>query len=247
MCEIGERGDRMYHVAVCENDLDMLDHARCLCHEILGDAEVDHDISLFTSAETLESTLKEKNDPFQLIIMDIKLGEKDGLTLAKEIYSRNADIGIVFITNYPEFAAEGYDAHPIHFLTKPIDKMRLTEAIKIDLKRKALPKTVTINYGRKVAVYPIREIYYIESRNHHIHIKTANGFDEIRLSLSEVELMLSCQFQRCHASYLVNLEYVKKVGKTEIVLKDDTKLPVSRSYSNRFVTAYLRYFNTYLS
>jgi len=67
------------------------------------------------------------------------------------------------------------------------------------------------------------------------------------LTLSEVEALLSNQFQRCHASYLVNLEYVREVGKTEIVLRGGKKLPLSRTYADRFGTAYLRYFNTYLS
>jgi len=45
----------------------------------------------------------------------------------------------------------------------------------------------------------------------------------------------------------VNLEYVREVGKSEVVLRGGTTLPISRTYSDRFATAYLRYFNTYLS
>jgi len=237
----------MYKVAICEDEPTMLESVRALCNEILNELEVEHEISLFTSAEALETVLDEKGDPFHLLISDINLECKSGLTLAKELYARNSEISVIFMTNHREYAEEGYDAHPIHFLTKPINRVRLTEAIKIDLKRKALPKTITLNYGRKVVALPINEIYYIESRNHHIYICRGDESHEIRLTLSEVEALLSNQFQRCHASYLVNLEYVREVGKTEIVLRGGKKLPLSRTYADRFGTAYLRYFNTYLS
>lgn len=244
-CEKG--GDGMYKVAVCEDEPYTLEQTGSLCDEILNESAVEHEISLFTSAEALEAVIAETGDSFQLIILDIQLDGKSGLTLAKEIYSRNSDIGIVFMTNHREYAEEGYDAHPIHFLTKPIDRARLTEAIKIGLKRKSLPQTITLNYGRKIAVLSIKDIDYIESRNHHICIHKANEVQEIRLPLSEVEAMLSTQFQRCHASYLVNLSTVREVGKSEVILQGGTRLPLSRSYRERFATAYLRYFNTYLS
>lgn len=237
----------MYKIAICEDEPYTLENTRSLCSDILNKHEVEHEISLYSSAEELEAVLDEKGDPFHLLILDIKLEKKSGLTLAKELYSRNSEMGIVFMTNYCEYAQEGYDAHPIHFLTKPIDRSRLTEAIKTDLKRKALPKTITLNYGRKLMILPVKEICYIESRNHHIFICKKDDTHEIRMKLTEVEPLLSNQFQRCHTSYLVNLEYVKEVGKTEVLLQNGKKLPISRMWRDRFATAYLRYFNTYLS
>ena len=237
----------MYKVAICEDEPVILESTCALCEDILNELEVQHEISLFSSAEEVEAILDEEGDPFHLLILDIQLEEKSGLTLAKEMYVRNSEIGIVFMTSCRDFAEEGYDAHPIHFLIKPVDRTRLTEAIKIDLKRRALPKTVTLNYGRKVVALPTKEIYYIESRNHNIFIRKENDSQELRMTLSEVEALLPNQFQRCHASYLVNLEYVREVGKSEVVLRGGITLPISRTYSDRFATAYLRYFNTYLS
>lgn len=237
----------MYKVAICEDDRLTLERTRSLCDEILCGLKAEHEISLFSSAEALETVLDERDDPFHLLILDIKLEKKSGLTLAKELYDRGSEIGVIFMTNYREYAEEGYDAHPIHFLMKPIDRTRLAEAIKIDLKRKALPKMVTLSYGRKMLTLPVKEIHYIESRNHHIYVFREDEVHEIRLTLSEVETLLSSQFQRCHASYLVNLEYIREVGKTEITLRGGKKLPLSRTYADRFKIAYLRYFNTYLS
>jgi len=237
----------MYRVAICENEPIMLDKAREMCSEILNELEVDHEISAYSSAEALETVLDEMGDPFHLLLLDINLEQKSGLTLAKELYARSCESGIVFMTSYREYAAEGYDAHPIHFLTKPIDRMRLAEAIKIDLKRRALPKTIMLNTGRKMVALPIKDVYYIESRNHHIFIYKEKDTLEIRLSLSEVESMLPNQFQRCHASYLVNLDQVREVGKSEVILRGGKRIPISRTYGDRFATAYLRYFNTYLS
>jgi len=242
-----EGGGWVYKVAICEDDRLTLEQTRSLCDEILCDLKAEHEISLFSSAEELETVLDGQGDPFHLLILDIKLEKKSGITLAKELYARGSEMGVIFMTNYREYAEEGYDAHPIHFLMKPIDSTRLTEAIKIGLKRIALPKTITLNCGRKMITLPIKDIRYIESRNHHIYLFREDETHEIRLTLSEVEAMLPGQFQRCHASYLVNFEWIKEVGKTEIILRGGTRLPLSRTYADRFKTAYLRYFNTYLS
>lgn len=237
----------MYKVAICDDDEPMLEHARARCSDILNEIGVEHEIVLFSSAEKLEVVLDEAKAPFHLLILDIRLEGKSGLTLAKELYSRNSEIGIIFMTNYREYAEECYDAHPIHFLTKPMDRTRLTEAIKIDLKRRNLPRAITLNYGKKILVLSLKDIYYIESRNHHIYIFKEKECQEIRLTLSAVEAMLGKQFQRCHSSYLVNLEYVSEFGKTDIVLRGGKRLPLSRTYASRFSTAYLHFFNTYLS
>lgn len=237
----------MYQIAICEDEPVVLEQTRVLCGEILNELGVMHEISLFTSAEALERVLDEQSDPFQLLILDIQLGAKSGLTLAKELYARNSEIGIIFMTNCRDFAEEGYDAHPIHFLVKPVDRTRLTDAIKIDLKRKMLPQTVVLNSGRKVVALSVKEIHYIESRNHTLYIYKERDVQELRMSLSEAASLLPIQFQRCHASYLVNLQYVTQMGKSEVVLQNGIRIPISRTYSDRFATAYLRYFNAYLS
>jgi len=237
----------MYKVAICVDEASTQEQVHTLCRDIFREIKVDCEISLYSSAEELETVLNGEGDPFHLLILDIQLGGKSGLELAKEMYARKCDIGVVFITNYREYAQEGYDAHPIHFLTKPIDRLRLTQAIKIDLKRRKLPRTITLNYGKRVLALPTKEIRYIESRNHHIYICKETEHQEIRMSLSEVEAMLGEQFQRCHSSYLVNLEYVSEFGKTDIVLQGGKRLPLSRTYASRFSTAYLRFFNTYLT
>jgi len=242
-----EGGGWVYKVAICEDDRLTLEQTRSLCDEILCDLKAEHEISLFSSAEELETVLDGQGDPFHLLILDIKLEKKSGLTLAKELHTRDSKIGVIFMTNYGEYAQEGYDAHPLHFLMKPIDRTRLTEAIKLDLKQKSLPKTITLRSGKRMIALPVKDIHYIESRNHHIYVFGENETHEIRLTLSEVENLLSSQFQRCHASYLVNLEWIREIGKTEITLRDEKKLPMSRTYVDRFKTAYLRYFNTYLS
>lgn len=237
----------MYKVAICEDEAHTREQVRELCRDILNEIKVESEIALFSAAEELEAVLDAEGDPFHLLILDIELEGKSGLTLAKELYERSCETGVIFITNHREYAEEGYDAHPIHFLVKPIDRMRLTQAIKMDLKRRNLPRMVTLNYGKRVLALPTKDICYIESRNHHIYICRETGHQEIRLTLSEVEAMLGEQFQRCHSSYLVNLECVREFGKTDIVLRDGKRLPLSRTYAKHFSTAYLRFFNTYLS
>lgn len=88
------------------------------------------------------------------------------------------------------------------------------------------------------------DILYFESYGRKIKIHLKDGsLESFNGKLSDVEKELDngkIPFLRIHKSYFVNYHYIKARAKTEIILTDGTRLPVSREIGTRFGAQYTR-------
>lgn len=70
---------------------------------------------------------------------------------------------------------------------------------------------------------------------------TKDGELEYYAKIGELEEELQEQFFRIHKGYLVNLSCVDEYSRTEIMLTNGDKLPLSKYKYEDFVKAYLRF------
>ena len=87
-----------------------------------------------------------------------------------------------------------------------------------------------------------KNIYYVEVFSHVCIIHTTEGDVEIQTSISDLEKNLLEGFVRVHRSYLVNLEQIKKIAKTEIYLENGDIVPLSRRKYKDVNIAFIQYF-----
>ncbi len=86
----------------------------------------------------------------------------------------------------------------------------------------------------KTKVY-VSDLMYVKSEDHYINIFTANGKQHlVRGKLSKMQDELPPNFIRCHRSYIVNSNFIKQVNASNLVLLDNTQIPLSRSYKDKF-------------
>ena len=57
-----------------------------------------------------------KEKDFDILLLDIEMGDMDGVTMAKKIRKDNETVQIVFITGYSDYIADGYDVQALHYL-----------------------------------------------------------------------------------------------------------------------------------
>jgi len=167
---------------------------------------------------------------FDILLLDIEMGNMNGIDLAQNIRQTDSELKLVFITGYPEFIARGYDVSALHYLIKPATREKLFPVL--DRAVAAL--------GRPARFLPIRPeggnfrldlsgIAYAEAFSHSIHISAAEGEFEVSKPLSELEAELGPGFVRCHRSYLVGLDHIARLSKTEVYLDSGKVIPLSRS------------------
>ena len=119
-----------YRAALCEDEAVECRQIAALCRDIFVSLGVEPEIVPFSSADALRRAAEEDQAAFDLYLLDIEMKEgASGLELARWLYDRGIRDRILFLTGNPEYALAGYDAHPLHYLLKPVSRERLEDAL----------------------------------------------------------------------------------------------------------------------
>lgn len=99
--------------------------------------------------------------------------------------------------------------------------------------KKTTQKSATMLALKSKAVVKTEELLYVKSDSHYLEFYTKdNNKPEIdRNTLKDVlEQLKELGFAQIHKSYIVNLDYIRIINSTKIMLTDGTWLPLSRTY-----------------
>ncbi|HPZ14938.1 MAG TPA: LytTR family DNA-binding domain-containing protein [Bacillota bacterium] len=192
-------------------------------------AGVELRISEFSRAEEFYFNYPD-NPRFDVLLLDIHMGDMDGFELAKRIRQKDRRIAVVFITGDPDYAGKGYDVDAAGYFIKPVRREELYAVMDkciVSLKR-GKTELLWETDGELCKIYQ-EDIPHFESAGHMITAVTADASFESRMSWADLESLISHDmFARTHRSYIIGLGHVDVLGKTEVTLDSGTVLPVSR-------------------
>lgn len=88
----------------------------------------------------------------------------------------------------------------------------------------------------------VDDLIYIETceRNTKIHTREDTYISSKKMKEHE-RLLQGYTFCRCHASYIVNLSYVRSIDGLSLFLKDGTEIQISKSRRGKFMEAFAKY------
>ncbi|TLP79164.1 LytR/AlgR family response regulator transcription factor [Maribacter sp. ACAM166] len=170
-----------------------------------------------------------KQQPVDLLFLDIQMPELKGTTFAKMIGSETS---IIFTTAYSEYALEGYELNAVDYLLKPITFERFVTAVNKVKTSTVIDATdsFTIKSGYDLHKVNYDDILYIESDSEYVTFQMAAKkiISNQRLKTVEQELP-STLFMRVHRSYIVNKTKVTGLKGRDLLLTK-INIPVSDSY-----------------
>lgn len=174
--------------------------------------------------EALEAILAQKPE---LVFLDIRLPNRTGIDLAKEIIAKGLEPYFVFTTAYGEYALEAFKVNAVDYLLKPYSKEDISGAIdKVLARRSNLREVINLiktekpiipaKLGNKVVFLHPEDIYYVQAELSEVVVRTKEGTLPLSKKLYEIEEELRpYNFFRVHRSYLVNLSKVKELRSAE--------------------------------
>ena len=184
---------------------------------------------------------------YDVVLMDIEWHEKvAGLDAAAELFRLCPEVKIIFVTGRVERYSQQIFLQRSNlsgYLTKPVD----TELLRANLRKvQDMPPSgeqtslVLRHQGAQVTV-PVREICFIESQNHTVHVHLAGETVTAYERLESILRVLPDGFCQCHKSYIVNLSHIRRFQPGGVLLKNGELVPVSRSKYNDAKKAYFHF------
>lgn len=230
-------------IAICDDERQFLDHVCILLEKWAARHDLRPAIYRFTNGDDLIDS--HMNECMDLIILDIIMPLLNGIDTAKELRNNNHAVPIIFLTSSRDFAVDSYEVKAFHYITKPIEDIKLFSVLDDFLKTYHLAKK-TFTAQTSIGFYRIviAEVDYLEAQNKQVIVHLTNGRTiEIRERFSECEKIFSPDngFCRCHRSYIVNLNNIEQFSKTQISTIHNAVIPISRNSYNLFKETYFHY------
>lgn len=118
-----------YHIAVIDDNSIDSEYMTTLVKTWADEQNVTIRLETFPSAEAFLFTYIE-DKAWDILLLDIEMGQMNGVELAKTIRRDNETVQIVFITGFPDFVGEGYEVSALHYLMKPVSIEKLQAVFK---------------------------------------------------------------------------------------------------------------------
>lgn len=219
-------------IAICDDSAADRDYLAGLARRWAGQRLHTVQLALYPSAESFLFAYAE-DKTVQILLLDIEMGQMDGVTMARTLRKDNDGVQIVFITGYSEYIADGYEVEALHYLMKPVDENKLFSVLDRAADKLCRNEQVlTLELSGETVRLPVYQIRYAEVQGNYVTVHAKSDYTA-KMTLSELETRLDDSFFRLGRSALVNLGYVARVTKTAVTLNDGSVLPLPRGAYDR--------------
>ncbi len=187
-----------------------------------------------------------------LILLDIQLRDGTGFTLYEKLKTKPK---VIFITAYDDYAIKAIRLGALDYILKPIDEEELEMAIQKVYAQSQYAEQFTatafatngpanklfLRTQEGLHILKMNDILYCHGEGSYTQFFIKNG-TKIMVSkpLKEYESMLpEHQFARCHQSYIVNLNEVTRIDKSDLVImSNEAEIPISTRKKKWFINSF---------
>jgi len=199
----------------------------------------------------------------ELLFLDIQMPGLDGFQVLRELVGKDTlPPRVVFVTAYDQYAIQAFEINAVDYLLKPVEKVRLAEAIARSrreigeevplanhierilgaLDKQSSLRRMVVKVGERFMLVDSKDIIYATVEDGIVTLATDEwrGTSNLRTLDELIANLDPAVFWRVHRSYVVNLRRIKEVipwfNRTlQLKMADDgeTEIPVSRSQTRR--------------
>lgn len=221
----------MLRIAICDDIYDARLQLRANLERLLARRGTEGIFYEFTAGENLLRWMNTHTGEVDLIFLDMKMGELDGMETARRLRQADASVQLVFVTSYTDYVFDGYSVGALGYLIKPPKSEALEEILNrtLSILYQNENKTFFCRYGDVTYRIPYHKIRYFASERRKITCVTRERTFTFYDKLDNVAEQVDSQFVRIHQRYLVYAPAVDCISANEVHIGDE-KLPISRSF-----------------
>ena len=229
--------EKMIKIAICDDDNIQISALKAMLTE-WNDHII---INQYNSAE--QFLFGYTDTPCDLLLLDIEMGGINGMELARKLRNKGDMLPIIFITGYSEYMQDGYDVEALHYLLKPVDKVRLYAVLDRYTSRHSAVYRAIFPSGDESVCVDTDDILYLEAFGKKTQFSLKDGREILcTCGLGAAAGKLSEGFVSCHRSYVVNISYIRSISKTDVTLDNGRKIPLSRRQYDTVNKAFIGYY-----
>lgn len=160
-----------------------------------------------------------------LLLLDIGMPGEDGVALATALSRRARPPAIVFVTAHAGRALDAFELNAVDYLTKPVRRARLVEALQRAAQRKAAlapaaapaePRVIVLTELGRVVRVPLDEVLYLKAEQKYVTLRTAHRTHVLDEALSDLEARVGEDFLRVHRNALVARRALRELGRRSL-------------------------------
>lgn len=203
-------------------------------------------ITSFPSTESFLSMWEGSRD-FDVLFVDMQAEGTDGTEVVKQVRRNNLRVTVVFMTSIVDYMEEQPGTKKTHYLLKPIDQEKLNRCMDRISKKSGNPNFVLVQTGSETMKLALDKIMYIEAQGHGCIIEfcpqPGRTFQlESTESISSLGERLDQRvFVRCHRSYIVRIDKIRRISRAWIEMQNGSKIGVSRRVYGDVSQMFARY------
>lgn len=222
----------MLNIAICDDsELDAL-AARKVIKNTLNNLNQEAEIEYYLNAEDMQDKLLKKNEPLDLLILDIDMPGVSGLDLAEKLRANNLKLLIIFLSNYEEFVFKAIEFKPFRYIRKSKLETEMPFAIQSAVKVIAANSDlqITLDTDNGNIRIMMSEIMYYETEKRKVAVILKNGKKLIvNKNITEMQKHIQNEkFIMIHRSCVVNVDHVHNIHDYAVKLDNNETLIVSR-------------------
>lgn len=229
------RQHKQLRVLICDDDRGSLARTHRKAREVFEKLGSDVVFDVFDRCGQI-TEVHLRNCDIALLDVDLEGQGQSGIDVARHLRAVNQRALILFITNFIEYAPEGYEVQAFRYILKRDLDAVLGRYLMQALEQLSGNSEVLQlqNRGELVDV-PVDSILYLEVLGHSVSVVTAEQIYTVNATLSSFEQQLERHgFLRVHKSYLANMRHIRKFQCRELTLDNGSTLRVSeKSYAEQ--------------
>jgi Response regulator of the LytR/AlgR family len=230
------------NIAVCDNEKDSLRIIQNRIKKEFTEHKIQVSIDSYEDGSQLKQTIFSGNH-YDVLFLDINMPGIDGIDLAKDIINVASDALIIFISFMDNYVYRSFEARPFRFIRKSHFNEEIPSVIHDiikELEQRSSTGILLETIKDYIQINPYTTVY-VECHNKTLDIYTLQKKIQIEYKLSDLEKHLAQYgFIRVHRGYLVNYRYIYRINKNDIILDDNTILPVSRLRRDEILKTFRR-------